>query len=1349
MGEDGSFSFSAVKNGAQSRTPADASISYGGHHTNVTLNLSAGEIGDNTIVTAVILTADGVKYALPHVKHVWKKTELGWNWTDLDGAGLSGKTITNLIYYIRDGESCNVYSYDLNVPVKKNAGEEVSAAFTGDKEITLSGLPEDMENASATVKTKVGSGETPVVIAENVPVTEGKVMTSDVPVFGTTYEISVISDNYADVKISAVPEFSGYVLMNVPYGKFYEAEGISGVDAVTTATVKTYNQNMAAGSYHAGYEAADPISDAKILGVTYPVYVADYSMLDAYERVLSDDTATITVATGKSTVGTKEVTGADLLFASGDYAYSVLYEAPERYLEMIGSDTFGGVNGRVRTVKGAEGAVTMNASHADIEIKTTGMDVAENVTGIILTTADGDSYALRHVKNVWRKTEIGWDYTDLDGNGLIGKTITNLRVYTPAQVTDYRVSIYIPEYVKMNIPYSSFYQNVVGLEDGSGIDAFTSATTKKPAYFWDSSYKGNAEVAYGEGQTIKGVQLPVKLDAASLKNLKKITAAAEADDYYYYDFLEEAPEVYATALIDENGTVTPGRLNTEPVVLEGAKISVDQTTKHGDYMLTVTGDGGVLSEADKTAFEVFGVVMNTMEGKSYALRHLANMYYKDFHEVAFSTVSETTEKGQYGETDYFADLEGKTITALTFYTNAGTYVVNDEAKIERIEYVLMNIPYGKFYEAELGAEDQAVDAVSSSTFNKPRTEGLAGGSYHVNADGSDISGVIYPVKISDPHVLRGLTQVTDESSVDITVTNRGQTTTTTYSGKDALFESADYSWYVLDGEPAYYKVVSTTGQEDDPFRFGNVQGKKKTVQGVSGNVTVGARHADVEVSLKGTTGIDGSTKVSGVVLTTAEGYKYGLRHVANLWRGTEIGWNFGEMDLMGEEIVNIRYITQDAVIDYPVDIEISNAGYVLMNIPYGKFYEAELGADDQAVDAVASATKNKPRTGTLAGGSYHVNADGSDISGVIYPVFVEDMGSLDSALQVTDDANVTITVTNRGNETTTEYKGKDALFESADYSWYALSEKPACYKALTVAGSDEDKTYSFGAVSGRASSVQGVSGTVKTGARHADIEVSLSGTEGIAQGDTVSAVIVTDAAGKKYGLRHIANLWRATEIGWNEEELLTGENIITNIRYITQNAVIDYPVSIQISAAAGKVEKMMDALNESAAAEDEAAVTAAQEAYDALTDEQKSLVSDDAKAKLASAQASVAAARKAAAEKAAAEKAAAEKAAAEKAAAEKAAAEKAADVKITFKNKTVQKKLKKSGTATKTITIRKGKKLSLKAVASNGAKVTYKSGNRKVATVSKNGVIKAKKKGSVTIRVMAGGKTVKVKIKVR
>ena len=122
-------------------------------------------------------------------------------------------------------------------------------------------------------------------------------------------------------------------------------------------------------------------------------------------------------------------------------------------------------------------------------------------------------------------------------------------------------------------------------------------------------------------------------------------------------------------------------------------------------------------------------------------------------------------------------------------------------------YVLMNIPYDEFYAAELGPDHAAVDAVSSATFNKPRTGTLAGGSYHVNADGSDITGVIYPVLVADRSVLAGLTEITDASSVDITVTNRGTTSTTTYAGKDALFEASSHAYYRLTEAPARYNTV--------------------------------------------------------------------------------------------------------------------------------------------------------------------------------------------------------------------------------------------------------------------------------------------------------------------------------------------------------------------------------------------------------------------------------------------------------------------------------------------------------------------------------------------------------------
>ena len=93
-------------------------------------------------------------------------------------------------------------------------------------------------------------------------------------------------------------------------------------------------------------------------------------------------------------------------------------------------------------------------------------------------------------------------------------------------------------------------------------------------------------------------------------------------------------------------------------------------------------------------------------------------------------------------------------------------------------YVLMNIPYAAFYEAEV-TDASAIDAVTSSTLMKPRTIGLAGGSYHVDAAGSDITGVIYPVLVEDLSVLADYTEITDESSVTISVTNRGTTSETT------------------------------------------------------------------------------------------------------------------------------------------------------------------------------------------------------------------------------------------------------------------------------------------------------------------------------------------------------------------------------------------------------------------------------------------------------------------------------------------------------------------------------------------------------------------------------------------
>ncbi len=70
----------------------------------------------------------------------------------------------------------------------------------------------------------------------------------------------------------------------------------------------------------------------------------------------------------------------------------------------------------------------------------------------------------------------------------------------------------------------------------------------------------------------------------------------------------------------------------------------------------------------------------------------------------------------------------------------------------------------------------------------------------------------------------------------------------------------------------------------------------------------------------------------------------------------------------------------------------------------------------------------------------------------------------------------------------------------------------------------------------------------------------------------------------------------------------------------------------------------------------------------------------------------------------------------------------------------------------KNVTLKKGRKLALRPVISpltSQEKVTYTSSNKKVATVSKNGTITAKKKGTVKITVRSGKKSYVVKVKVK
>ena len=89
-------------------------------------------------------------------------------------------------------------------------------------------------------------------------------------------------------------------------------------------------------------------------------------------------------------------------------------------------------------------------------------------------------------------------------------------------------------------------------------------------------------------------------------------------------------------------------------------------------------------------------------------------------------------------------------------------------------------------------------------------------------------------------------------------------------------------------------------------------------------------------------------------------------------------------------------------------------------------------------------------------------------------------------------------------------------------------------------------------------------------------------------------------------------------------------------------------------------------------------------------------------------------------------------------------------IKVKVQKKAV-KTTKITGISKKT-RLKKGKTLTLKPAVTpltSLQKVTYKSSNKKVATVTSKGVIRARKKGTAVITVKSGRKTVKCRITVK
>ena len=1027
-----------------------------------------------------------------------------------------------------------------------------------------------------------------------------------------------------------------YVLMNIPYDKFYAAEGDDDVDAVTSATKqKTRNSGLTAGSYHVNSDGTD------ITGVVYPVKVSDISALEKYKKITDESKVDITVS-GKGGEQTKTYEGKDALFESASYSYYILSEAPSYYKEATvnedGTLSFGKVEGaEVQKLSNVTADFRTSSKYGDYQMNLSGLpDDITTVYGVVVGTKEGSNYGMRHLENIWRISELAWStgfVTTAHGNQLqykdyvpmMGQTINKITYYTNAGIYEIPVDIKVP--VKFN--------GSVEVKDGKASEGSVSATVEglPKDYAAEYSVDGLSDVKFENG--------------------KLTFAAKQARGGRYTLNVSDKSEKYAslTAGFVLSSEVTPIAYDSDKEALVAAdgytaddvnvyvknikSVSVDGK----DY--NATGRGSVtIINADGTINTAAKPFADAKDGQKFEIKVISEGYDNNYE---FTYKANTQYKYVYAG-----------LTWAEYWANEAVYAAGDDSKSEAVD---------KRGESDKGAFDTVTRATANHGLHRGSFQCIAtiydadGNSYKVAGwksasellltDGStvafdskaktvngktfgyyEVTGLKYvPVKVAaadyedfcekyvvveNGGTLTGgysegnLSSYTEKASV--TVGTNGLKTATKNTDGTFSFSASEngpgsgisgQSLKALSADEAGLTVKEASGSYGEFLRVdltgnygdlgSNMQAVTWTYYGDDSTYTTPLRtfgtkfaadnwmHKSMGIQLgltdslrcqlpEGTDGTGYWTITIRALGYENATYKFKATD-ENIVKGddavqdtskleaaikeaeglsaddyTEDSWKSMQLELAEakEELANphtqstVNEATEhlNAAIKALVKAQNEQATYVLMNIPYAKFYKAEV-KNDVDVDVFTSATLNKTRTASLSGGSYHVNADGSQIDGITFPVKVDKNVDLSKYKQVTDTDSVDITVTIKGQTSTTTYTGKDALFQNEDYAYYNLTEVPSCYKEVSV---DGDGNLTFGKTVGDVTKLEGLSAELSTETRYGDYQLDIDGLRDklTEHGATkINGVVINTKEGSSYGLRHLENIWKMKELAWS------------------------------------------------------------------------------------------------------------------------------------------------------------------------------------------------------------------------
>ena len=967
VNEDGSLSFGKAE-GAEVQTLSNVTADFrtSSNYGDYQMNLSGLPDDITTVYGVVVGTKEGDSYGLRHVENIWKISKLAWSTGFVttahgnqlqykDYVPMMGQTISKVTYYTNAG----IYEIPMSVyvPVKFDGSVEVAdaKASSGETKITLNNLPSDYE------------AEYSVEGLENVKVENG-VLTytaADAKVGKYTLKVTDKSGKYADISADftlttevtpiiyerdqkALVPADGYSADDVAAyvknitsvsvdGKAYAASGKGAVkiikeDGSIDATAKPFANAKDGQEFEIVVKATGYAKD----------YTFTYNFVDSYTYVYAG-------------LSWAEYWAAEGVQAAGDASSSEAYDLRDEY-DKGAFDTVTRATANHGLHRGsfqctdvieAENGKEYKISYWKSEGKTTkavltdGNEITFN-RGTI-TEADGTTTKMteHHVtglkyvpvkvaKDDYEAFKAKYDVVENGGTLAGGYSENKLSSYNGlvAEVTS--ATNGLKTATKNSDGSFSFSAKAAGTESGIKDQALKTAP---------SAADVGLTVQEGEGKYGEFLRVDMKGDYGDLAaNMQAVKWTYYGSDSTY----KNALATYGTKFAADNWMhksmgiqlgLTDSLRCTLPAGTDGT----------GYWTITVTAlgyeDVTYQFQATEENIAKANPVTDTSELEA-AIEKAKGLNKELYTAKSWSNVESELEEAE-------TELERKHTQEMV---NEAAEHLNNAIASLKSQYVLMNIPYSAFYKAEVN-NDVDVDVFTSATLNKTRTASLAGGSYHTNADGSQIDGITFPVKVTDDMDMSKYTQVTDDDSVDITVTNRGQTSTTTYKGKDALFQNADYAYYNLTEVPSYYKEVSV--DKDGNLTFGKTVGNVTTLEGLSAELSTETGYGDYQLDIDGLrdklTEL-GVTNINGVVINTKEGSSYGLRHLENIWRMEELAWAAGFTEavhgcptssdhykaMMGQTITSVTYYTDKGMYNIPLadiyvpvkfthDLEVANA----------------------------------------------------------------------------------------------------------------------------------------------------------------------------------------------------------------------------------------------------------------------------------------------------------------------------------------------------------------------------------------------------------------------------------------